>query len=49
MNMKEQKRSDEYIVEAIDDKHIQCQEASKMYQFNASLDESNLQEDVFDK
>mmetsp|Transcript_23870 Transcript_23870/g.23788 ORF Transcript_23870/g.23788 Transcript_23870/m.23788 type:complete len:301 (-) Transcript_23870:1027-1929(-) len=49
MNMKEQKRSDQYIVEAVDDKHIQCQEANKMYRFNASLDESNLQEDVFDK
>lgn len=49
MNRKEQKRGDGYTVEAVDDKHIQCQEASKMFEFNASLDEGNLQDDVFGK
>lgn len=49
MNEMEQKRQDQFTVEAIDDKHIQCNEANKVFQFNAALSNDNLQEDVFNK
>jgi len=49
MNEMELKREDQYTIEANDDKHIQCNEANKLFQFNAALNEDNLQEDVFNK
>lgn len=49
MNSMELKREDQSTIQAIDDTHIQCDEANKVFRFNAALNENNLQEDVFNK
>lgn len=49
MNQKESNRSDEYVVQAQDDKFVVCVEDNKQFKFNVALDENNYQEHVFEK
>ena len=49
MSNLELKREDHSIINAIDEHHIQCDEANKVFKYNAALDENNMQEDVFNK
>lgn len=49
MNSMEQKRADQPTVLAVDEKHIQCDDANKLFEFNAALNEKDFQEDVFNK